>query len=277
MKAALIQYSPKYLEVGANLDTVERLLDDLDADLIVLPELFASGYFFKSMDDLQKVAEPIPEGKTCEAVVEWSRRSGSTIVAGLPERNGDAFFNSAIVASPEGIVGTYRKVHLFNKEKNLFTPGDLGFPVIDLTGRDGEPYRLGLMVCFDWYFPEAARALALKGADVIAHPSNLVRKDCPRAMPIRALENHVFTVTANRCGTESQNGEELRFIGKSLICSPEGDVLFSAGAEQDAVGIVEIDPTRARDRQITALNDLFADRRPDEYRTLTATVLSGAE
>ena len=276
MRASLVQYSPKYLEVEANLSAIDGILLDLDADLIVLPELFASGYFFRSVEDLDGVAEQVPEGPTCRALSEWARRSSATIVAGLPERNGEAYFNSAVVVSPDGIVGTYRKVHLFYKEKELFTPGDLGFSVVDLETRDGEPYRLGVMVCFDWYFPEAARALALKGADVIAHPSNLVRKDCPRAMPIRALENHVFTITANRYGTEAWNDEELHFIGQSVICSPEGEVLYSAGRDEDAVGVVTIDPKRARDRQITALNDLFADRKPQEYGTLTATRIGSA-
>lgn len=274
MEAALLQFSPKYLEVERNLDYVGKKLSEVDADLVVLPELFATGYFFKSKADLEKVAEPVPSGPTCDALTEWSTRSGATIVAGLPERNGDAYFNSAVVVSPEGIVGTYRKVHLFYKEKTLFTPGDLGFSVVDLKTRAGDPYRLGVMVCFDWYFPEAARALALKGADVIAHPSNLVRKDCPRSMPIRALENHVFTITANRYGSESAHGEDLTFIGQSVICSPEGDVLFSAARDEDAIGIVSIDPARARDRQITELNHLFDDRRPDEYRTLTSEALS---
>lgn len=276
MKAALLQYDPRYLDVDANLDTVEEMLADIDVDLLVLPELFATGYFFRSEDDLTRVSEPIPEGKTCDRLVEWSNRSGATIVAGLPEHNGDAFFNSAIVTSPEGVIGTYRKVHLFYKEKTLFTPGDLGFPVIDATTRDGSSYRLGMMICFDWYFPEAARALALKGADIIAHPSNLVRRDCPRAMPIRALENHVFTITANRYGVESVDGEDLEFIGQSVICDPDGEVLYSAGRREDAVGIVSIEPSRARDRQITALNDLFQDRRPDEYRSLTASELTSA-
>lgn len=276
MKAALIQFCPRFLEVDTNLTHVDGLIDEIDADLIVLPELFASGYFFRSAADVEDVAEEIPEGKTCEALHDWSRRTGSTIVAGLPERYGEAFYNSAVVVSPEGVVGTYRKIHLFYREKEVFEPGDLGFSVVDVRSRDGDPYRLGVMICFDWYFPESARALALKGADVIAHPSNLVRKDCPRAMPIRALENHVFTITANRYGSESAGGEELSFIGQSLICDPSGDVRYIGPEKEDAVGVATFDPWDARNRQITALNDLFEDRRPAEYRTLTAESMAAA-
>jgi predicted amidohydrolase len=124
------------------------------------------------------------------------------------------------------------------------------------------------MICFDWYFPEAARSLALLGADVIAHPSNLVRKDCPRSMPIRALENHVFTITSNRTGSDVNAEETLTFIGKSLICDPKGDILASAGPDESVVLMAEIDPHTARHRAINATNDLFADRRPDMYTAL---------
>ena len=270
MHLALLQYAPRYLEVAHNLDQVEALLENADADLVVLPELFATGYFFKSQGDLARVAEPVPEGPTTQRLLRWARTSGATFVAGLAEQADGRFYNSAVVAGPEGAVRVYRKVHLFYEEKLCFTPGDLGFPVFDVRDRAGAAYRLGVMICFDWYFPEAARSLALGGADVIAHPSNLVRKDCPRSMPIRALENHVFTATANRVGQESNGEETLTFIGQSLICDPEGDVLAQAGREETSLTRAAFDPVFARDRQITAHNHLFADRRPEAYRMAAA-------
>lgn len=265
MKAAFLQFGPEYLNVGANLDTVERLLAGVDADLIVLPELFASGYFFRSKGDLASVAEPIPDGRTTERLQAWAAATGAVLVAGLPERAGEDFYNSAVVVTPLGYAGTYRKVHLFYEEKTLFTPGDLGFPVIEVSDRAGRTYRLGVMICFDWYYPEAARVLTVRGADVIAHPSNLVRKDCPRAMPIRALENHVYTITANRIGSEARGDEILTFIGQSLICDPEGNVLAAAGREETILGVAGVDPAAARDRKITRHNDLIVDRRPEHY------------
>ena len=266
MNLALLQYAPRYLEVARNLDQVEILLEKADVDLVVLPELFATGYFFKSQHDLARVAEPVPGGSTTQRLLGWARTSGATFVAGLAEVEEDRFYNSAVVVGPEGDVGVYRKVHLFYEEKLYFTPGDVGFPSFDVKSRAGDVYRLGVMICFDWYFPEAARSLALGGADVIAHPSNLVRKDCPRSMPIRALENHVFTATANRIGQESNGQETLTFIGQSLICSPEGDVLAQAGREEAGLLRATFDPAAARDRQITAHNHLLADRRPEAYR-----------
>ncbi len=266
MQAAFLQYTPDYLQVEKNLETVAGLLKGCTADLIVLPEMFASGYFFKSHADALRAAEEIPNGPTTALLQRITKDFGATLVAGVPEREGDRLYNSAVVVSAGDVVGRYRKLHLYYEEKQYFQPGNLGLPVFEVRTRDGQPYRLGVMICFDWYFPEAARTLALGGADVIAHPSNLVRPNCPAAMPIRALENHVYTVTANRCGSEKSGEETLTFIGQSLICAPTGEVLKSASAEETLIGTVAFDPTDTRNRRITAHNDLFEDRRPADYR-----------
>lgn len=265
LNIAFLQFEPVYLEPQQNRETVARLLKDVSADLVVLPELFATGYFFKSAQDLEAVAEPIPDGPTVDWLRAQARQSGAVWVAGLPEKAGKDYYNSAVAVTPEGVCHNYRKIHLYYEEKVWFKPGDLGFQVVDLTTRAGVEYRLGVMVCFDWYFPESARTLALKGADVIAHPSNLVRKGCPGAMPVRALENRVYTITANRTGEESNGREVLRFIGKSLLCSPRGEVLLQAPSEGAFVGVQEIDLALARDRQLTVHNHLFDDRRPQYY------------
>jgi predicted amidohydrolase len=123
------------------------------------------------------------------------------------------------------------------------------------------------MICFDWLFPESVRSLALMGADIIAHPSNLVLPYCPQAMPIRCLENRVFAITANRIGEERRKqGEPLRFIGSSLIVSPEGKILAKAPENEEALLIAEIEPETARNKNLNPLNNLFEDRRPEMYR-----------
>lgn len=266
IRVGFLQCEPQYLSVDANLEHARTMLSGIDADLVVLPELFTSGYHFRSADDMHSVAERVHDGPTVCALAEVARTTGCAVVVGLPEVYNGSYYNSSVLISPDGQVSTYRKVHLFYREKELFTPGNLGFPVFDLNARAGIPYRLGMMICFDWYFPEAARSLALAGADVIAHPSNLVRKDCPRSMPIRALENHVFTVTANRTGAETAYGETLTFIGQSLICDPAGEVLACAERTGASLQVVEIDVASARRRNITSRNDLFEDRRPEQYR-----------
>jgi len=265
VKAAFLQFTPNYLDVAGNLAQVESLLSPVDADLVVLPELFTSGYFFRSTADVRAVAEPIPEGSTTQRLREWSADTGATVVAGIAESDDGVLYNSALAVHPDGEVNTYRKVHLFYEETTHFAPGNLGFPVFSCETRDGTEYRLGMMVCFDWYFPEAARSLALNGADVIAHPSNLVLPYCPDSMPVRARENHVFTITCNRVGHEEKGGETLTFIGLSEVCDPTGEVLVQARRDRDEIGVAEFDPREARDRSINAYNDTIGDRRPDAY------------
>ncbi len=267
MKAGYLQFAPRYLQPEANRETVAELVTDLDADLLVLPELFPSGYYFKSQSDLEQVAEPIPEGETTQALLQWASDTGTTFVAGLAEREGGAIFNSAVLVRPNQTTETYRKVHLFYEETERFDPGDLGFPVFEASTRSGQTYRLGIMVCFDWYFPEAARSLALNGADVIAHPSNLVLPHCPDAMPVRARENHLYSITANRFGTETKGDEELTFIGMSEICGPTGEILRRASRDEVEIGIESFDPHDARERHINRFNDTLGDRRPETYVT----------
>lgn len=117
------------------------------------------------------------------------------------------------------------------------------------------------MICFDWFFPESARTLALKGAEIIAHPANLVMPYAPRAMPIRALENRVYTITADRVGEE----RGLKFIGKSLIASPKAEVLSIASETEEEIGVVEIDLNLARNKRLNDMNDIFKDRREEYY------------
>ncbi len=267
VQVGYLQFSPSYLDVDANLQAVDARLSSLEVDLLVLPELFTSGYFFHSQEDLTQVAEPIPGGRSTTALRDWASSLNATLVAGLAEQDGPRIFNSAVAVQPDGTLDTYRKVHLYYEEKALFTPGDLGFPVVEVRGGAKTSVRLGLMVCFDWYFPESARTLALQGADIIAHPSNLVLPHCPDAMPVRARENHLFTVTANRHGEEEKDGETLTFIGTSEVCDPTGTILKRGARDCDEIGIVNIDPTKARDRRLNAYNDVMEDRRPDMYTT----------
>lgn len=241
------------------------MLSSLASDLVVLPELFATGYFFESTEQAKALSESVPDGPTTRQLERWARETGFTIVAGVPERDGDALYNSAVVITPKGWLGTYRKTHLFYEETLHFQPGDSGFQVWSVTDRSGASYRLGVMVCFDWLFPEAARTLALKGADVIAHPSNLVLPHCPRSMPVRALENGVYTATANRIGSETHGDETLTFIGQSVICSPGAEVLASAPTAEAAVISAEVDIRTARETAINRYNDRRTDRRPDLY------------
>ena len=252
-------------EAGANRDTARALIRDADADLVILPELAFSGYFFDSTDQATALSESVPDGESCRMLCTVAAETGSTVVAGIAERDGDRLYNSAVVVTPRGVLGTYRKTHLYYQETHHFAAGDSGFGVWTLTDRSGTSYRLGVMICFDWFFPEAARTLALAGADVIAHPSNLVMPHCPNAMPFRALENGVFTATANRTGSETNGSESLSFIGQSTICSPAAETLARAADHGQAIIRAEVDPALARSKRLNAFNDRWEDRRADLY------------
>jgi predicted amidohydrolase len=261
MRTGYFQFDPVFGEVLRNLDVVATRLDVVEADLIVLPELFATGYQFVSKDEVQGLAESVPDGPTTKRLIDLARRRRMTIVAGLPERAGGHCFNSAVVVGPKGFMGCYRKTHLFFEETLFFTPGDSGFQVWDIGSA-----KVGVMICFDWFYPEAARTLALQGADIIAHPSNLVLPHCPDSMVTRCLENRVFSVTANRIGSESRGGKDrLSFIGMSEVVDPRGRILHRASREEEDLTIVEIDPREARTKTINSYNDLLRDRRPALY------------
>jgi len=265
IKAGFYQFNPVFGQREENIKKVFSVLHDADLHLLVLPEFFATGYQFISQEEVAGLSEKIPEGYTTESLVNLSREKNMYIVAGLPERDGDRFFNSAVLVGPEGFIGSYRKTHLFFEEKYYFSAGDTGFRVWD-TGIG----RIGIMICFDWFFPESMRELSLMGADVVAHPANLVLPYCPQAMPIRCLENRAYAITANRIGEEKRKeGQTLQFIGQSLIVSPEGNVLISAHAQEETLMITEIDPEKARNKALNPLNNLFTDRRPEMYRDLT--------
>ena len=262
MRVGFFQFAPRFGEVSHNLDKVVETLDQAEADLIVLPELFASGYQFVSQQEAITLSESVPNGPTTQRLIELAKRRRMVIVAGLPERAGAACYNSAVVVGPSGFIGCYRKTHLFFEETLFFTPGDTGFQVWDIG-----PAKIGVMICFDWYYPEAARTLALKGAEIICHPSNLVLPNCPDSMPVRCLENRVFAITCNRTGSEARGGkDQLTFIGNSEVVAPRGAILHRAPRDQEELCIVEIDPADARNKALTPYNDLLRDRRESLYR-----------
>ncbi len=258
LKVASIQTSPVFGAVATNLDAALALVPE-GLDLAVLPELFATGYQFRDRDELADLAEDL-DGPTCTRLRAHAAASGTTLVAGLPERDGDRIFNSSVLVRPDGSTGLYRKVHLFWDEKLIFTPGDLGFPVFEACGT-----MIGMMVCFDWVFPEAARSLALSGAKVICHPSNLVLTYCPDAMPTRCLENRIYALTSNRVGVEERiEGSRLAFTGLSQVCGPVNNILARLDGVETGAATAEFDLADT-DKRLTPRNDLWEDRQPDQY------------
>jgi predicted amidohydrolase len=176
------------------------------------------------------------------------------VVAGLAEKSGGDYYNSAVVVG-DNYIGKYRKVHLFFREKKLFKRG-AGFRVFG---------NIGVMICFDWIYPESARTLMLKGAEIIAHPAALVLPYCPESMKTRSLENRVFSITADRVGKE----RGLKFIGSSQIVDTEGRILYRASGTREECQVRTIKLKEARNKKFSPMNSILDDRVVHAYRDLT--------
>ncbi len=262
MKVGFYQFQPKLLDIEYNLKKIENTLGEVKADLIVLPELATTGYLFCDKDEVKKVSVVAYNSETAQFFLNLSQKNNCSYVVGFSELGEDnKFYNSSILVNPTGEIFLYRKTHLFYEEKLWFTPGDTGFKVF--SAKDN--VKVGMMICFDWMFPESARSLALNGAQIIAHPSNLVLPWCQRAMFARSLENRVFSITANRIGTEKRCSKELHFTGQSQILSTIGETLISATENEEILKLIDIDPNEADKKDVNEYNNILSDRRTDLY------------
>lgn len=261
-RVGIVQLAPVLGDRRATMAKIEDLLAGVDLpQILVFPELCNSGYNFSGKDQAQEYAEKIETSEFLDFMQGLARRSGGFVITGFNEKDDGQLFNTALLLGPRGVLGKYRKLHLFLNEKDYFQPGNLGLPVFDLGF-----CRLGMLICFDWLFPEVWRVLALRGAEIICHPSNLILPGlAQRGVAVHALINRVFVLLANRTGTEG----DLSFTGNSQIVDPRGGLLTEADGVEEGVFLTEIDVEAARNKAITHRNDVFADRRPLEYSLLT--------
>jgi N-carbamoylputrescine amidase len=278
VKTAVFQFDVRIGDIAANLGAATRGVEQAaaaGADIVVFPEMAASGYAFATKEEVGRFAEPATAERLGPALTGWAelaRKHGLYVCGGFPEIADGAYYNSAALVGPDGLVGVYRKVHLFYNEKNLFEPGNLGFPVFEL------PFgRVGMQVCYDIFFPESSRSLVLGGAQLILSPGNFVRnfrrqvydergytQACVAAMGT-ASQNQVYFALADRIGEERGIG----FIGASMIVGWDGWPLAGpASGDGEELLVGEMDLNQAtRKRQRNPLNHGILDRRPDVYRT----------
>jgi predicted amidohydrolase len=272
MRVAVAQIEPKLGEKERNLEECVSRLEAAaaaGAQLLVLPECAIPGYMFDSPEEAMPFAEEIP-GPSTDALAEACRRLDVHVVCGLLERDGDLLRNAAAFVGPDGLIGNYRKTHLpFLGVDRFVAAGD------ELTVFETPLGRIGVEICYDLRFPEVTRMLALRGADIVAHPTNF-----PMAAKIqtelitvaRAAENRIFLLTANRVGKE-RSGE---FCGWSQIVDPFGKRLAEAGETEEALLVAEIDVEKARDKDYVIPGEyelyLFRHRRPELYGLLTEEV-----
>jgi len=211
MLVGFLQFRPVRKNVNENLEKIEYLLQGIQADLIVLPELSNSGYLYSEPGELAPFGEVNDgSGPFLSTIQSLADQIGGVIVSGFAEKSKEGLYNSAAAVGGGGVIAVYRKIHLFANEKKLFLPGNKGLRIFN---HKGTP--IGMMVCFDWIFPEVSRTLGLNGARIIAHPSNLILPFCQQAMTTRSLENGVFSITTNRYGEEHLGSQSLTFTGCS--------------------------------------------------------------
>ncbi|MEA1986672.1 MAG: nitrilase-related carbon-nitrogen hydrolase [Candidatus Marinimicrobia bacterium] len=251
-KIAVMQTNPIFGEVKSNLQTIKKLFPS-SADIVVLPELCTTGYQFKNLDEVKKYSEDFSDSYSIDFLTGLARENSCVIVAGLSEKSGGKFYNSAVVISEKGLLETYRKINLFYRENLFFSAGENESLVVDVGF-----CKVGVMICFDWIFPNVARELAKKGADIICHSANLVLPFAQDAMITRSIENRVFTATANRIGSENRDEiDNLTFTGKSQITSHKGERLVSASLDKEEVIFSEIDIKLARNKKLNEFNELL--------------------
>ena len=270
------QLAPRIGNLDANrelsLNAIAAAVQDR-ADVIVLPELMTSGYVFESAQEAASIAI----GAGDPLLREWgtaASRGDAVVIGGFCERGEDGrIYNSAAVVDGSGVIGVYRKVHLWDREKLWFTPGDAPPRVFDT--RAG---RIGVIVCYDLEFPEMTRTLALAGAELIAVPTNwplVARPEGERPPEVTiamaaARINRVSIACCDRVGTE--RGEE--WTGGTSIVDENGWVLASQTGKGPARALLDL--TKSHDKSLTRLADVFGDRRPEFYGAVSAPAAAGA-
>jgi len=263
VKIGFYQFDPKFKKVDENCDKIIKTLNRVKGDIIILPELAFTGYNFRDRKELESVAENPKNSNVVKKITSLCSENNFYIITGFAEKAGPEIFNSALLIGPGGLIHIYRKIHLFNREKLYFDPGNKPLKVIEIKG-----IKIGIMICFDWIFPEVARSLAILGAEVICQPANLILTYCQNVMLTRCLENRVFSVTANRVGREIFKHDSLEFTGQSQIVAPNGDLLYRANSKKELIYIHDIDQKEALNKNITKFNNIFDDRQPNFYKTL---------
>ncbi|GAC1447568.1 MAG: carbon-nitrogen family hydrolase [Desulfuromonadaceae bacterium] len=255
IRAAAIQFNVKQGDVDANLASVREALPRVagqGANLAVLPEMWSSGFAYKSLNELALRTEGI-----VEELLEMSARHKLVIEGSMPEPNGAKLFNTVYVADNGKLTGVYRKIHLFSllKEDLAFSGGDSWLLAETSIG------KVGVIICYDLRFPELSRRLAVEGAQIICVPAQWPK---PRQehwrtlLRARAIENQLFVVACNACGTIGK----LDFFGMSMIIDPKGELL-AEGSERESEIIAPLDMQVMDDwrEQIPCFND----RKPGSY------------
>ncbi|MFO0889326.1 MAG: carbon-nitrogen hydrolase family protein [Isosphaeraceae bacterium] len=277
IRVAGVQMEPKLGELGENLSRIQSWLEaaaSSGANLAVFPECALSGYGFGSREQGLDHAVAI-DGPEVGRIADLTERTGCGCLFGFLERDGNRLFNACALIGQGKLLGSYRKVHLPFLGVDMFAdPGDRPFAVHEYLG-----LRIGMHICYDGSFPEAARVMTLLGADLLALPTNWpTHSECAaeHMIPTRAMENTVYVMAVNRVGEESG----FRFIGSSSIADPSGAIIARAGTDAEELFFAEIEPARARRKHLVRVPgrheiNRIGDRRPEFYGLLATPIVPG--
>ena len=275
-RVAAVQMDVAFGQIDKNVDQLIAriaLVRSNDVDLAVFPECVLTGYCYNSRDEALACALPIDD-PVFEQITAACNGSSLHVIVGFLERDGDRLFNAQAMINAQGVVASYRKIHLPGLGVDRFVdPGDREFEV-----HDAGTMRVGMAICYDSSFPETARVLGLLQADVIALSTNwpvAAQRTAEIVPAARSMENHLYFVAANRVGKE----RGFQFCGRSSIAGPDGIVLAETCGDEEVILTADIDLAIARNKQIVRtvgahVIDRFADRRPERYTAITQHKLS---
>ena len=240
-----------------NLDHIERNIDRA-IDLVALPELFSTGYYFETFDELKTAAEEIPNGFTTQRLVEIAKKSNCHLIGAIVEKEGDEFYITAIIVGPSGYIGKHRKRHITDDESMYYAPGTSS-DIYEING-----CKVGVIVCFEGWFPESARELMIKGAQVICYSLLTCQQRTLDIMRIRAIENKVYIVAANSISTETHNNQSITFRGDSRVIDYDGNILAEAGQEEKLLAVT-IDESKTIHKDLEDCKDLIKAVKTHSY------------
>jgi predicted amidohydrolase len=270
MIVAAVQMDVRIQQTNRNLDTIMLRMEEaarLGAKLVIFPECALTGYCYTSREEALPAAEPIP-GPSTIRLAALAARLDSSAVVGMLERDGERIYNSAAVITPHGVKGAHRKMHLLCLGVDRYdTPGDRPFEVFEASEA-----KFGINICYDCSFPESGRVVKLLGAQLLAIPTNWpLASDTYQHTPrVRATENHLHVVAADRVGEE----RGFRFAGHSQIVDFEGRMLAEADQQEETVLYADLDLAAADRNRVVRIPgeyefDRMAARRPEMYGPIT--------
>ncbi|KEQ14079.1 carbon-nitrogen hydrolase family protein [Endozoicomonas numazuensis] len=229
MKISVAQLRVSYKDKQDNLQKLRQLLQQAPevGDLVLLPELFSTGYIFEEAEEIVQLGEAVDNSSTLQALQLMAAEFNTILVAGFGEKEGGELYNSVAVVAASGLMGVYRKISSTNIDKRYFKRGQ------DLLVFEHQGIRFGIVICFDLWFPEIVREYVRQEVDILLHPANFGGEQSVHIARARAIENGLYVVTCNRIGEENIRGINGYYCGKSQVIDPVGKSLMSLGASEE--------------------------------------------